>query len=259
MNRMLANAFRIIAAATVLASCASIEESVRTQPDTNVSYTVADGAELHGYLAVPDGDGTFPAVMMIHEWWGLNQDITILADALSEEGFVVMAPDALRGELATSVAAAIALNSRTPEEQIAGDLDAALAYLRSHPQVDSARVATMGFCFGGRESMRLGVRATGLAAVVTLYGSGLVTDPAGLGNLAENGPVLGIFGEEDRSIPLREVEEFGSALDAIGADSTITVYPGVGHAFVNSSAYRDDGAAGEAWTELVQFLGNALR
>jgi carboxymethylenebutenolidase len=106
--------------------------------------------------------------------------------------------------------------------------------------------------------MRLGIRSTGLAAVVTLYGSDLVTEAEDLGNMAENGPVLGIFGEEDGSIPLAEVEEFGQALEAIGAEHTITVYPEVGHAFVKSSTFQNDGAAGDAWAEVVKFLGEAL-
>ena len=170
----------------------------------------------------------------------------------------MLAPDALRGELATTVPAAIALNSRTPKERIASDLDGALEFLKTHPDVDASRVATMGFCFGGRESMRLGIRAEGLSAVITLYGSGLVTNADELGNLATNGPVLGIFGEKDSSIPLRDVESFSDALHDIGADSTITVYPEMGHAFVKSSTYRDEGAAGQAWDELIGFLKRHL-
>jgi carboxymethylenebutenolidase len=241
-----------------LSACASLEEEVTTPPETNVVYTSTDGTELSGYLAVPDGDGPFPAVMMIHEWWGLNQDVVIMAKALSELGYVVLAPDALRGELATNVPGAIALNTRTPDEQIHADLDGALSFLRDHDSVDPSRIATMGFCFGGRHSMRLGIRTTGLAAVITLYGSNLVTDPAELGNMAENGPVLGIFGKEDGSIPLREVEAFGDALEEIGAEHTITIYPEVGHAFVKSSTYQNDGAAGDAWDQLVAFLGETI-
>lgn len=241
-----------------LVGCVSLEDAVTTPPETNISYTSSDGTLIESYLAVPDGKGPFPAVLMIHEWWGLNEDVTILADALSDEGYVVLAADALRGELATSVPAAISLNRSTPEEQIFADLDAALAFLRSHEAVDADRIATMGFCFGGRQSMYLGIRADGLAAVVTLYGSGLVTEPGELGNLADNGPVLGIFGEDDSSIPLRNVTAFEEALDEIGAEHEIGVYPDVGHAFVKSSTYQDDGSAGAAWTRLVSFLGEAL-
>ena len=252
-------ALMAVGALLLLTSCVALEEEVTTPPDTNVSFTSADGTEIEGFLAVPEGEGPFPAVMMIHEWWGLNQDVVIMARALSQEGYAVLAPDALRGELATSVPGAIALNSRTPDEQIHADMDAALEFLRNHEAVDASRVATMGFCFGGRHSMRLGIRSSGLAAVVTLYGSSLVTDPAELGNMAENGPVLGVFGEEDGSIPLSEVEAFDQALDEIGAEHTITIYPEVGHAFVKSSTYRNDGAAGEAWDEVTAFLADALQ
>lgn len=242
----------------VLLGCVSLEDAVTTPPETNVSYVSADGTQIDSYLAVPDGEGPFPAVVMIHEWWGLNEDITILADALADEGYVVLAADALRGELATSVPQAISLNRSTPEEQIFADLDAALGFLRQHEAVDARRIATMGFCFGGRQAMYLGIRAEGLAAVATLYGSGLVTNPEELGNLADNDPVLGIFGEDDSSIPLRNVTAFDEALDAIGAEHEIVVYPDVGHAFVKSSTFQNDGPAGEAWRLLVSFLGEAL-
>lgn len=245
-----------------LTGCVSIEDAVKTPPETNVTYSATDPdgelVELSGVLALPEGEGRFPAVMMIHEWWGLNQDVVIMARALAEEGYVVLAPDAFRGELATSVAGAISLNRNTSEEQIFGDLDAALAYLRDHEAVDPDRVATMGFCFGGRQAMHLGIRNQGLAAVVTLYGSGLVTDREMLGYLPENDPILGIFGEDDRSIPLSEVDAFGDALASEGADVTITVYPDVGHAFVKSSTFGNDGQAGEAWAQIVAFLEQAL-
>ena len=246
--------FVTLAGLVLLSSCVSIEDTVKTPPETNVTYAGPDGVELLGYLATPAGRGPHPAVLMIHEWWGLNEDITILADALAAEGFVVLAADAYRGELATTVPQALSLTRSIPVQQVRADLDAALRFLKEHDAVDPRRIGSMGFCFGGRESMHLGIRAEGLAAVVTLYGSGLVTDPAELGNLAENGPVLGIFGEEDNSIPLREVEAFGEALETIGVEHTITVYPEVGHAFVKSSTYRDDGAAGRAWEELVAFF-----
>ena len=252
--------FLIVAIIIVLSltACVSLEETVTMPPETNVSYTADDGTRIDAYLAVPEGSGPFPAVLMIHEWWGLNQDVVILAEALSDYGYAVLAADALRGELATTVPQAISLNRSTPQEQIFSDLDAGLAYLRAHDAVDPSRVATMGFCFGGRQSMHLGIRAEGLAGVITLYGSGLVTDPDELGNAADNAPVLGIFGEDDSSIPLDEVRAFEAALEEIGAEHTITVYPEVGHAFVKSSTYRNDGAAGAAWDEGVAFRDEAL-
>lgn len=244
--------------AALMTACASTGDATRTPPTLNATWPGPDGVMGAGYLATPPGEGPHPAVLMIHEWWGLNEDVTLLADALAAEGFVVLAPDALRGELATSVRAAIALNSRTPAEQIAADIDAAYTFLRAHPAVDPARIASMGFCFGGRESMRLGVRAEGLAAVVTFYGSGLVTEPAEMGNLAVNGPLLGVFGADDRSIPLDEVAAFEAGLEAVGADASIHIFEGVGHAFVNSETFRTEGAAADAWALLVDFLADVL-
>ncbi len=226
--------------------------------ETNATYPAADGTRLNGYLATPSGEGPFPAVIMIHEWWGLNVDTARLADALAREGFVVLAPDALRGSLARTPQEAMAQLRSIPQEQIASDLDAALDYLRDHSAVDSDRIATMGFCFGGTQAMYMGTRAEGLAAVVTLYGGGPIQSAEELGNLGRNEPLLGIFGAEDSSIPLSEVEGFESALDSAGVEHTITVYDGVGHAFVKSTTYDQGGAPQEAWNQLVSFFESEL-
>ena len=254
----------LVLAACVLAACVSLEDTVTEQAATNVTYAGPDGTTLGGYLSLPDqasdaDPGRLPAVLMIHEWWGLNRDVTILADALAAEGYVVLVPDAFRGGFASTVPAAILMNRSVPVAQIHADLDAALAFLVGHDRVDTSRVATMGFCFGGRHSMHLGARAEGLAAVITLYGSGLITDPSQMGRMADNAPVLGIFGEDDSSIPIREVEAFGRALDAAGARNTITIYPGVGHAFVKSSNFTHDDAPGQAWREVVEFLNREVK
>lgn len=229
------------------------------QGTPNVTFESADGTTVSGYLAVPSGSsGPRPAVLMIHEWWGLNVDTMRLADALAAEGYIVLAPDAFRGNYATTPQEAMAQLRSTPREQIAADIDGALAFLKNHEGVDPDRVASMGFCFGGTQSMYLGTRAEGLAAVVTLYGSGPIQDASALGNLPENAPVLGIFGEEDGSIPVPEVRGFERALDAAGAENTITVYSGVGHAFVKSTTYNRGGAPEEAWNQLVSFFDAEL-
>lgn len=224
----------------------------------NVAYRAADGTTIHGYLAQPDGPGPHPAVLMVHEWWGLNVDTTLLADALAAEGYVVLAPDAFRGSLARTSQEAMAQLRSTPQEQIRGDLDAALSYLMDHPAVEADRVASMGFCFGGTQSMYLGTRVEGLAAVVTFYGSGPIQNVNDLGNLPANAPLLGIFGEEDRSIPVSEVRGFQRALNQAGIRNEIEIYPGVGHAFVKSDTYNRGGAPQQAWERLVSFLGQEL-
>jgi carboxymethylenebutenolidase len=226
---------------------------------TFVTYRGSDGVELHGYLALPPSSGAHPAILMIHEWWGLNRDITLLADALAQEGYLVLAPDAFRGSVATTPEQAMKQVTGTPREQIAADLDAALDFLRNHPLADPKRVATMGFCFGGTQAMFQSTRQPALAATVILYGSGPIQEAASLGGMGKGGPVLGIYGEQDGSIPVAQVRAFENALKARGIDSTITVYPGVGHAFVKSDTYRNGAAAEQAWRQVVAFLASALK
>jgi carboxymethylenebutenolidase len=148
--------------------------------------------------------------------------------------------------------------NNTPQQQIAGDLDSALEYLRSHHAVEPDRVAVMGFCFGGTQAMYMGTRANDLAAVITFYGSGPIQSTDALGNMSENAPVLGIFGAKDRSISLEEVEGFETALSDAAIEHTITVYDGVGHAFVKSHTFDQGGAAQRAWQQLVEFLDEEL-
>jgi carboxymethylenebutenolidase len=243
----------------LLISGTAFGQNPKDPAERNVSFKGPKGVMLSGYLATPEGSGTFPAVVMVHEWWGLNHDTTVLADALADEGYVVLAADAFRGSVAQEPADALKQVQGTPAEQIAADLDAALDYLRSHPKVDPNRVASLGFCFGGTQSMYMGTRNPELAAVVIFYGSGPITDPANLGSMPSAGPVLGIYGEEDGNIPVDQVMKFEDALKAKNVKNTITLYPGVGHAFVKSNSYRNGEAAERAWQQMVSFLYTTLK
>ena len=230
----------------------------KTVDFANVTYSSQDGLTLLGYLARPEGDGPFPAVLMLHEWWGLNEGITELADALAEQGYIVFVPDAYRGRLATQIPLALYLRLSTPDAKIHADLDAGLDYLRGLADVDPARVATVGFCFGGEQSLQMSLRRPDdLAATVMLYGS-LVTEAARLGPLRDQ-PFLGIFGATDAQIPVSEVRAFEAALNSLNAPATITIYEGVGHAFVTERNYNQPGAAGEAWQQISDFLALHLQ
>lgn len=226
---------------------------------TNVTYSGPDGVTLRGYLARPQGSGPFPGVVMVHEWWGLNYDTTVLADALAREGFVVLAADAFRGSVAQTPAEARKQVTETPSKQIAADLDAALDFLRSHPLVKADSVASLGFCFGGTQSMYMGTRNPELAAVVIFYGSGPIQTADELGSMREAGPVLGIYGKQDGGIPVNQVRNFEDALDARGVENTITIYPGVGHAFVKSNTYMSGASPEQAWKQMVNFLDDTLK
>lgn len=226
---------------------------------TNVTYGGSDGTALHGYLAMPEGAGPHPAVLLIHEWWGLNEGITILADALAREGYVVLAADAYRGEVTTLFPRALWLRLATPGEQIFADVDAALAYLQGLEAVDPSRVASMGFCFGGGQSLQLGMRQSEkLSATIIYYGS-VVTDLEVLRASYPAEPVFGVFGEEDQQILPADVLEFEANLNTLNIENEITIYPGVGHAFLTEENYNQPGTAMEAWQQTLAFLDETLK
>ncbi len=226
---------------------------------TNVTYTSADGTELHAYLAQPpNSNDSNPAVIMFHEWWGLNDDITHLADALAQQGYVVLAPDAYRGKTTKWIPRAVWLVSTTDEGEIAADMDASFTYLANLGNVDAKRIGSIGFCFGGRQSINLASRrGEGLAAVVSLYGTAY-TEKETLEALPTNLPILGIYGADDMGIPVDDVRTMDTLMDEVGLDHEITIYPGVGHAFVTDETYNEEGAAGDAWAQLSAFFAAEL-
>lgn len=223
---------------------------------TNTTFPNPAGEAVRAYLARPSGDGPFPTVIMIHEFWGLNEDILEKAEALAEEGYLVVAPDMFRGSTTGWIPRAIYQIIATPQENLIADLDAVFAGLANDPLVNIDRVAMLGFCFGGRTSLLYSLVNDRLAATVILYGSP-ETDPQVLAALP--GPLLGIFGDADTSIPLARVQEFATALDQAGIPNQISIYEGQGHAFVSSmEAVRLGGAPGQAWQEILTFLEDTL-
>ena len=226
---------------------------------TNVEYTDADGNQLLGYLARPEGPGPHPGVLLIHEWWGLNEGIPVLAEALAQQGYVVFAPDAYRGEVTGLFTRALWLRLTLSDEQVRGDLDAALNYLSEQEAVDSERLATMGFCWGGGESLQLGLRSSENLALTIMYYGAVVTDPDLLRPLTDGQPVLGIFAEDDQIVFAEDVIEFEAALNSLNIPNQITIYPDVGHAFVTHENYNEPGPAMQAWQETLQFLDANLK
>jgi len=226
---------------------------------TNASFSAADGAVLKAYLTKPSGPGLHPGIVMVHEWWGLSADIAAMADRLAAEGFAVLAVDAYRGKLAQTAQEAGALRNGTPPAQIAADLDAAYLWLSRQPGVDASRMGATGFCFGGAQAMLLGTRQSGLSAVVTLYGTGLIQKEADLGELGKKGAVLGIFGDQDAGIPAAQRQGFKDALAARKARYAETVYTGVGHAFVKDEVVDKPGPARQAWLQTVAFFKDELK
>ena len=207
--------------------------------------------EVKAYIAPVAASGPRPAVIMIHEFWGIRPSILDKADALAEEGYFVVAPDTFRGQTTGWLPKAIWQTLRKADEEVDADLEAVYAWLQDQPEVDAERIMVMGFCFGGGAALRYSLSQPGLAATGVFYGS-LITDPDRLAALP--GPLLGIFGAEDRSIPVEEVETFDAALETAGVPHEVRLFEGVGHAFVGSlEEIRAGGAAVEAWDTFLAF------
>jgi carboxymethylenebutenolidase len=215
------------------------------------------GPDVRAYVAKPEGDGPFPTVIMIHEFWGLNGSIVSKADLLAQEGYLVIAPDTFRGSTTSWIPRAIYQVISTNDENIHTDLDSAYAWLESQPDVDAGRIAIAGFCYGGRTSLVYSLHNNQLAATVMFYGSP-ETDSEILKRLP--GPVLGIFGGADQSIPVEQVNAFDAALTEASVSHEVTVYEGQPHAFVeNAEGIKAGGAQGEAWNQMLTFLETNLK
>lgn len=214
------------------------------------------GPDVLAYVAKPDGDGPYPAVIMIHEFFGLNESIIGKAEGLAEEGYYVVAPDTFRGSTTTWIPRAIYQVITTKQENVDADLDSVYAWLESQPDVDADRIAIAGFCYGGRTSLLYSLHNNRLAATVVFYGSP-ETDPDVLKNLP--GPVLGIFGGADQSISQEDVKAFEDGLQEAGVQHEITIYAGQPHAFVTDiESIRAGGVQGEAWIQMLDFLNENL-
>lgn len=216
------------------------------------------GPEVRAYVARPSTPGPHPVVIMIHEWWGLNPTIAGMADALAQEGYVVVAPDLFRGSTTSWIPRAIYQVSTANNDQINSDLDAVYAWLASQPDLQLNKIGVIGFCFGGRTALRYSLHnPAGIAATGVFYGMA-TTDPAELKAL--KAPVLGVFGGADTSIPLDDVQAFERGLNEAGIANTVTVYPDQPHAFVSDAqAIRRPGAPQEAWNQLLGFLAKNLK
>ncbi len=215
------------------------------------------GQDVRAYVATPPGEGPFPVVIMIHEFFGLNESIVGKAEGLAEEGYFVIAPDTFRGSTTSWIPRAIYQVITNSPENVNADLDSIFSWLESQPEVDPERIGIAGFCYGGRASLLYSLHNKGIAATVVFYGSA-ETDPEVLKSLP--GPVLGIFGGEDMSIPVADVNAFEAGLIEAGIPNEITIYEGQPHAFVTDiESIRAGGVQAEAWNQMLEFLEKNLK
>lgn len=247
----------VLSLLTVLAVAGFANPSSFANEVSSSTVQYKSGSEtITGFLAVPAGKGPFPALVVIHEWWGLNDQTRAEARKFAELGYVALAVDLYRGHVATDRDEAHELSRGLPEDRAVRDLLAAFDYLAARPDVRADRIGSIGWCMGGGYSLQLALNQPKLAATVIYYGR-LVTDPATLKKI--KAPILGLFGEEDRGITPDSVREFEKALKKLNHPAEIHLYPGAGHAFANPTqpSYRE-GAAKDAAERTQAFLKNNL-
>ncbi len=241
------------------ASAGAMTEPASPVTGETVQYNTTSAAPISGYYATPvAGDSTRPGLIVVHEWWGLNDNIRAATRRLAGEGYSALAVDLYGGQSADTPdgAKTLMMTAMGNPDAAMANMKEALAYLTRR---GARKIGIVGWCFGGGMALQ-GSLAMGKAvdATVIYYGQP-ETDPKRLVNLKS--PLLAHYGEADQGIPVEKVREMEAALKQLGGKSVeIHIYPGAKHAFANPSgpAY-DSTAASQAWTRSTAFFAEHLK
>lgn len=225
---------------------------------SDVNYVEGDTATT-GYLAVPEGEGPFPALVIIHEWNGLVDRVRQMADDLAAEGYVTLAADLYQGRTGSNRDENMALvqEARGNMDAVISNLDAAVAFLKAREDV-TGRVGAMGWCFGGGIALSYGLDGADHEATAIFYGQ-LIDDPARLATIDHE--VYGTFAEMDSGIPPENVRAFEAALDSAGVEHDLHIYDAVDHGFwlrVDEDPETRTEPARDAWVRLKDYLDRTL-
>ncbi len=234
---------------------AALVEPQQAVTAERLAYAEVGDELVYGYFAFPsDMIEPLPAVIMIHEWWGLNDNIRSMAERLAGEGYIVLAVDLFGGKVATTPETARQLMMRAVEKRGALTSNMEQAYAFVTQTAGAPRVASLGWCFGGGWSLNTALLfPEDLDAAVIYYGQ-VTDDESRLSPLQV--PLLGLFGAEDRGVRLESVQAFEAALERLGKEYEIHVYEGAGHAFANPSGTNFNAEyAEDAWKRTLGFLG----
>ena len=243
-----------------VASPAATAEPVQRVNGRPVIYTSQGGEEIEGWLAWPAGapaDG-LPALIVIHEWWGLNDNIRAASERLAAEGYVTLAVDLYHGKSGATPKEAMSLMFALNDEMDSGrdNLEAAYDYLNT--VVNADRIGVIGWCLGGKWSLQAALRLPEKIDATVIYYGGVTDDKAELDTLQM--PILGLFAGIDPVVPPDTVVAFRDALNELGKDAEVHIYPEAKHAFANPSGMAYDAVAAEdAWVRTTVFLAEHLQ
>jgi carboxymethylenebutenolidase len=239
-----------------------LEISAFAATPKNVTYKSGSDT-VHGIVYTPAGKGPFPGIIVIHEWWGLNDWVKEQASKLADQGYVTLAIDLYRGKVATTPNEAHEFMGGVPQDRAKRDLQAAFNFVQSQSNVKKDRIGAIGWCMGGGYALQLAIDQPSLRADAINYG---VYDYASLAKNTEeikkiNASILGLFGAQDRGIPTNDLKAFVDAMAKQGKKADYSIYPDAGHAFENPNnkdGYRPKDAQ-SAWKRIVIFFSDTLK
>ena len=246
----------LVDAFTPMAShAAQVEPNDPGLTSSEIKYASTDGTAISAYITRPKGNEAHPAVLVVHEWDGIKEQIRDVARRLARAGYVALAPDLLSRYGGTSSfsteEAAIAAGRKLDDDMITKDLTGGVNYLKGQSFVRANRIGVIGFCWGGGKALLFTTRSKDLSASVIYYGS----NPSNLEDVKNiSAPVLGQYGGADERIT-SAVPKLDDAMKKYGKSFEYKVYPGAPHAFNSdgSPSYREE-AAKEAWGRTLQFF-----
>ncbi len=210
-----------------------------------------DLAGTKAYLSLPAGKGPFPAIIVIHEWWGLNDHIKHWTDRLATAGYAALAVDLYGGTVATTSDEAMKLVKTVEPRKALAVIKSAFDFLGSDSRIMATKRAVIGWCFGGAYALETALAIPQLDGAIIYYGQ-LETDPEKLKPIKAR--LLGIFGTQDKGIPPETVAKFEAALKQAGVRAEIYSYDAV-HAFANPSNPKyDEKSSADAWNHVLAFL-----
>jgi carboxymethylenebutenolidase len=227
--------------------------------EQQVAYGEGARSNLVGYLAMPqDAAEPLPGLIVIHEWWGLNDDVKAMTRRLATEGYVALAVDLYGGETAATPQAAQGLMSDLYAEPEAARRNLQQAYDYLDKYAFAPRIASIGWDLGGDWSLQTALQYPGALDAAVMYYGRVIADRERLAPL--NVPLLGFFGADDKSIPVRDVQEFRAKLLELGKNAEVLIVSHADHGFANpaSSTYNEH-AAKEAWASTLEFLERQLK
>ena len=246
------------AADTTEPSAAATTEPSRAVTAERLAYAEVGDELVYGHFAFPsDMIEPLPAVIMIHEWWGLNDNVRAMAERLAGEGYIVLAVDLFGGETADSPETARLLMLRAVEDPAAATANIEQAYTFVNDTAGAPAVGSLGWCFGGGWSLNTAMMfPDDLDATVIYYGQ-VTDDEDRLRPISS--PILGFFGDQDRGIKVQSVNRFEDALERLRIDHEIHMYEGAGHAFANPTGNNYNARyANDAWEKTLEFLNRTL-